>query len=208
MDNDWDILSNKHLLSAISGLKQADSLLKRFDGLNDLSQASLDELSLVPGVGKSKAKSIKSAFLLANRLAREKQGKKPLLDSPEKIASILREDNRQYRVETFQVVLLNTRRRLISVERISQGILDTLLVHPREVFQTAIAKNASAMVLVHNHPSGDPSPSEADITVTRDLIRAGNILKIQVLDHIILGTMSEGESRDYVSLREMGYFYS
>ena len=111
-------------------------------------------------------------------------------------------------VEHFQIVLLNTRRRLIRVEVISQGTLDTLLAHPREVFRPAIAANASAIVLAHNHPSGDPSPSEADIKATRDLIRAGQVLKIEVLDHIILGRRSEGRSKDYASLRELGYFYS
>jgi DNA repair protein RadC len=83
-----------------------------------------------------------------------------------------------------------------------------LLVHPREVFRPAIAAGAAALVLVHNHPSGDPTPSEADIRVTRDLIRAGQLLKIEVLDHIILGRRTTERAKDYVSLRELGYFYS
>jgi DNA repair protein RadC len=111
-------------------------------------------------------------------------------------------------VEHFQVVLLNTRRRLIRVERISQGTLDTILVHPREVFKSAISANASAIILAHNHPSGDPTPSEADVKVTRDLIRAGQLLKIEVLDHVIIGRATEQRPKDYVSLRELGYFYS
>jgi len=110
-------------------------------------------------------------------------------------------------VETFQALLLNTRRRLIRVEDISHGTLDTILVHPREVFRSAIAANAAAMVLVHNHPSGDPTPSEADIKVTRDLIRAGQLLKIEVLDHIIIGRATPDRPKDYASLRELGYFY-
>jgi len=105
-------------------------------------------------------------------------------------------------------VLLNTRRRLIRVEAISQGTLDTLLVHPREVFKCAINAGAASIILVHNHPSGDPTPSEADIKVTRDLIRAGQLLKIEVVDHIILGKANSERLRDYVSLRELGYFYS
>ncbi len=92
------------------------------------------------------------------------------------------------------------------MQKISQGTLDTILVHPREVFRTAIAAGASAIVLAHNHPSGDPAPSEADIRVTRDLIRAGQILKIEVLDHVILGRRSLERARDYVSLRELGCF--
>ncbi|MEY4199292.1 MAG: hypothetical protein RLZZ265_1032, partial [Verrucomicrobiota bacterium] len=111
-------------------------------------------------------------------------------------------------VEHFLVLLLNTRRRLIRVERISQGTLDAIHVHAREVFKHAISANAAAIVLVHNHPSGDPTPSEADIKVTRDLIRAGQLLKIDVLDHVILGRKTTERERDYASLRELGYFYS
>jgi DNA repair protein RadC len=124
------------------------------------------------------------------------------------VADLLREENRLYEVENFQVVLLTTRRRLIRVERVSQGTLDTLLVHTREVFRPAISANASALILVHNHPSGDPTPSEADIKVTRDLIRAGQLLKIEILDHIILGRRTDERAKDYASLKELGYFYS
>ena len=92
--------------------------------------------------------------------------------------------------------------------KISDGTLDTILVHPREVFKPAISANAAAIVLTHNHPSGDPTPSEADIKVTRDLIRAGQLLKIEVLDHVILGRKTEDRQKEYVSLRELGYFYS
>jgi DNA repair protein RadC len=119
---------------------------------------------------------------------------------------LLREQNLAYTVESLQIVFLNTRRRLIGMQTISQGTLDTILVHPREVFATAIAKRAAAIVLVHNHPSGDPTPSEADIKVTRDLIRAGQLLKIDVLDHVILGRATLERPRDFSSLREMGYF--
>lgn len=131
-----------------------------------------------------------------------------MLDTPERIADVLREPNRLYAVEHFQVLCLNTRRRLIAVENIGQGILDQVLVHAREVFAVAISKRASAIVLAHNHPGGDPTPSEADIRVTRDLIRAGQLLKIEVLDHIILGQRTTERPRDYCSLRELGYFYS
>jgi len=141
-------------------------------------------------------------------MAEEIRHESPMLDSPERVADLLREENRAYEVEVFQVLLLNTRRRLIRVEKISQGTLDTLLVHPREVFKPALSANASAIVLVHNHPSGDPTPSEADIRVTRDLIRAGGVLKIEVLDHVILGCSSQTRTCDFVSLRELGYFYS
>ena len=102
-------------------------------------------------------------------------------------------------------MLLNTRRRLISVETISQGTIDTLLVRPSEVFLPAIQKRASGLIVAHNHPSGDPTASDADIRITRDLIRAGQLLKIEVLDHIILGTRTESRLKDFVSLRELGF---
>ncbi len=104
--------------------------------------------------------------------------------------------------ECFVVLLLNTRRRVIGHHLVSIGTLDTILVHPREVFRVAIiAGGVSAVLLMHNHPSGDPTPSEGDIKVTRDLIRAGQLLKIEVLDHVIVGFDR------HLSLRTLGYFY-
>ncbi len=191
-----------------SAIDIANQVLKKFESLDNLARAPLEELRKVKGIGRDKAIALISAFTLARRMAQEIRGDSPLLDNPERIADLLREENRMYNVENFQVVMLNTRRRLIRVEAVSQGTLDTLLVHPREVFKTAIGAGAAAIVLAHNHPSGDPTPSEADIKVTRDLIRAGQLLKIEVLDHIILGQATPERPRDYVSLRELGYFYS
>jgi DNA repair protein RadC len=191
-----------------SAIEVAEQLLTHYGTLDRLSRATLADLRKVKGIGRDKAIALQSAFTLARRMAREVKGDAPLLDTPESIADYLREQNRSYGVEHFQVVLLNTRRRLIDVHKISQGTLDTILVHAREVFKPAIAASASAVVLVHNHPSGDPTPSENDIKVTRDLIRAGQLLKIDVLDHVILGRRTEERARDYVSLRELGYFYS
>jgi DNA repair protein RadC len=210
-----DALKNSELIAillrtgmkGLSAIQAAERLLKEFETLNNLSRASIEDLRRVKGVGRDKAIALKSAFTLARRMALEMRQESPALDTPERIAELLREENRAYEVENFQVVLLNTRRKLIRVERISQGTLDTILVHPREVFKSAIAANAAALVLVHNHPSGDPTPSEADIKVTRDLIRAGQLLKIEVLDHVIIGRATEQRLKDYVSLRELGYFY-
>lgn len=192
-----------------TAVEMGEELIRAHGGsLDGLARASTETLQRVTGVGMDKAVTLHAAFALARRLARESAGEAPLLDAPERVADLLREENRGYSVECFQVALLNTRRRLIRVERVSQGTLDTLLVHPREVFKAAITANASALILVHNHPSGDPTPSEADIKVTRDLIRAGQLLKIEVLDHVILGRPQEGRTRDFVSLRELGYFYT
>ncbi len=193
-------------MTGFSAVQVAQQVLQKFKSLDALSRASLEELKTVKGVGQDKAIALKAAFTLARLLVEESQGEAPLLDSPERIADHLREANRAYEVEQLQAVLLNTRRKLIRVELISHGLVDTILIHPREVFRSAIAANASALVLVHNHPSGDPTPSEADIRATRDLIRAGQLLKIEVLDHIILGRRTADNGRDYASLRELGFF--
>jgi len=134
------------------------------------------------------------------------------LDNPENVKNYLAKklpESLIFRpdVENFIVVYLNTRKKAIGFEIVSTGTLDTILVHPREVFKSAIVMNAAGIVLAHNHPSGDPTPSEADIKVTRDLIRAGQLLKIEVVDHIILGKPTPERSKDYASLRELGYFY-
>ena len=108
--------------------------------------------------------------------------------------------------EAFVVLVLNTRRRIIGHNLVALGTLDTCTVHSREVFRPAICAAGSAIVLMHNHPSGDPTPSEADIRVTRDLIRAGQLLKIEVLDHVVIGEATPERPRAWVSLREAGYF--
>jgi DNA repair protein RadC len=208
-----DKLSNAELiaillrtgLKGMSAIHVAEQLLRRFGTLQNLAGASLDELRRTKGIGRDKAVALKAAFTLARNMARELRHESSVLDTPERVADLLREDNRTHAVEHFQVVMLNTRRKLIRVEPISQGTLDTLLVHPREVFRAAIAAGAAAIVIVHNHPSGDPTPSEADIKVTRDLVRAGHLLKIELLDHIILGRATPERPRDWVSLKELGY---
>ena len=200
--------SNRDLLSHLAGQIAAESLSKNYGGLGALAQASFDELKLLKGIGESKAAMIKAAFLLGQRLSKESYADLPLIDTPERVADLLREENRSYTVETLQVILLNTRKRMIGLKRISQGTLDTILVHPREVFRAAISANAAALILVHNHPSGFADPSEADIKVTRDLMRAGQLLKIEVIDHVILGRKTNERPRDYASLRELGYMTS
>lgn len=194
--------------AGVSALDAARQLLKQFGTLDALARAKVEQLAALRGIGPDKAVTLKAAFTLAQRLARETHGTAPLLETPQQVADYLREDCRLREVEHFQVLLLNTRRRLIRIEpvSVSQGTLDTLLVHPREVFKAAIAANAAAILLAHNHPSGDPTPSEADIRVTRDLIRAGQLLKIEVVDHIIIGRRTTDRDRDYVSLRELGYW--
>lgn len=136
-----------------------------------------------------------------------------VLENPKVVVEYLRpklDGSLVYRpdVENLIVVHLNTRKRPIGWEVISTGSLDTLLVHAREVFKSAILSNAAGIVVVHNHPSGDPTPSEADIKATRDLIRAGQLLKIDVIDHIVLGKATTERPDGFMSLRELGYFYT
>ncbi len=214
--NGADTLGNSDLIAILlrtglqgkSALVIGQELLAKFQTLDRLSQASVKELCAVKGIGRDKAVTLQAAFTLARRMAAEIRVESPLLDTPDRVADLLREDARGYEVEHFIVLLLNTRRRLIRVEPISQGTLDAIHVHAREVFKHAISANAASIVLVHNHPSGDPTPSEADIKVTRDLIRAGQLLKIEVVDHVILGRRTTERARDFASLRELGYFYS
>jgi DNA repair protein RadC len=196
--------SNEELLASLAGRPAATRLMGKFGGLSSLAQASFADLQQVPGVGPSKAAAIRSAFLLAQRLVRETYPDAPVVDSPERVAGLLREEYRPMNVENFHVLCLNTRRRLISADLIAQGTLDSVLVHPREVFALAMTRRASAVILVHNHPSGDPSPSEADIRLTRELIQVGRLIKIEVLDHAIVGRATTDRPRDYVSLRELG----
>jgi len=212
-----DALTHAELIAILlrTGVKGANvvqvgqHLLQQFGGLlNTLALATVDELRVVPGVGRDKAATLVAAFALAKRMEQERLEESPVLDNPPTVVSYLRETNRLKNVESFQVLLLNTRKKLIRVAEISQGLLDTILVHPRDVFRAAIAANAAAVVLVHNHPSGDPAPSEADIKTTRDLIRAGQLLKIEVVDHVIIGRASTDRAKDYSSLRELGHFYS
>lgn len=134
----------------------------------------------------------------------------PLGDNPASVAAYFREfiqtaNTYSHTTENAVVIFLNTRRRVTGWLHVATGTLDTLLVHPREVFRPALLANAAAIVLAHNHPSGDPTPSEADIKVTRDLARAGQILKVELLDHLVIGHPAEGCG--HVSLRELGYLY-
>ena len=196
-------------LQGTNVVQVGQTLLQKFDNsLNALALATVYELKQVPGIGRDKAVTLVAAFALARRMEQERREESPVLDNPATVVSFMRETSRLKNVEAFQVLLLNTRKRLIRMDEISEGTLDTILVHPREVFRAAIVANAAGIVLVHNHPSGDPTPSEADIKVTRDLIRAGHLLKIEVVDHVIIGRATAERSKDYSSLRELGYFYA
>jgi DNA repair protein RadC len=210
-----DALSDSELIAILlrtglqgkSAVDVGAELVQQFGTLSALAQATLEELQTIKGIGRDKAIALQSAFTLARRMAAEIREAAPVLDTPESVANLLREECRPYEVEHFYAIFVNTRRRLIRKVHLTNGTLDAAIVHPRDVFRHAVAANASAVILVHNHPSGDPTPSKADITVTRDLVRAGQLLKIEVLDHVILGQRTTDRAQDYFSLKEHGYIY-
>lgn len=186
-----------------SAVQVGEQLLQHFGTLDGLARAPLEQLR-VRGVGRDKAIALKAAFTLARRMADDLRRDLPLMERPEAIVAVMRDEMITYETEHLKVLLLNSRRKLIRVETVAAGLLDQILVHAREVFRPAIAANAHSIVLVHNHPSGDPVPSEADTRATRDLVRAGQLLRIPVVDHVIIGRRSESFPDGWISLRQMG----
>ena len=202
------ILRNGNASTGASAMDHARLLLNRFGGLKGIEEASASELSSVKGIGPAKIAQVKACLEIARRLGNKKWDAGQPLRSAEDVYHHFRENLAREKRELFYVVLLNNKNRKIRDVKISEGSLTASLVHPREVYNPVIRESAAAVIFVHNHPSGDPTPSQADIEVTRDLIRAGQLLKIEVLDHVILGKPTRDRPKDYVSLRELGYFYS
>lgn len=184
----------------------AELLLMKYGSLSALAQASTEELKRdFPGIGKEKAKQIKAALEIGRRLVQENIGERPRIASPEEAAAVLRERARSLDREVFWVLLLDTKNRLICPPcEVSKGTLNSSLVHPREIFKPAVQHSAASVILAHNHPSGDPSPSSNDIRITKKLIEAGETMEIKVLDHLIIGRRTAEGSADFFSLREAG----
>ncbi|MFI5169895.1 MAG: DNA repair protein RadC, partial [Vicinamibacterales bacterium] len=197
-------LSSRELVAAVLGtgargasaLQVADGLLEA--GLHGLAARSLLELERVHGVGRAKAARVLAAFELGARLATEAGATAPSLQSPADAARYLLPRYSSRPVETFGLLALDARHRLRREAVVSVGCLTASLVHPREVFQEAVVSRAAAIVLFHNHPSGDPEPSAEDLALTRRLAAAGSLMGIEVLDHLVLG------AGRYVSLKERG----
>jgi len=184
----------------------AQALISRYGNLTEMAKAQVEELQTIPGIGPRKAQQLQSAFELAQLLSREVALEQPVMDTPERVAALFREEAKVTNNEAFYAILLNTRFRLIKIAPISHGTLNSVAVDGRAVFRLAVAVNAFAVTLVHFHPSGSSTPSDADIRITRELIRAGQVLHIQVLDHLILGRATASNPKDFCSLREAGYF--
>lgn len=183
----------------------AEGLLNEYGSLAALAEVSVDDLAAIKGMGRVRAQVLKAAFELARRLAVSPATAPAEIRAPEHAARLLRAEAAGLDVECFWVLLLDRKYRLRRPPlRVTRGILDASLVHPREVFKEAVRTSSAAVVLVHNHPSGDPTPSAEDIRITRQLVEAGRVMDIEVLDHIILGRAEPGRSSDFVSLRETG----
>ncbi len=180
----------------------AQGLLAAHGSLTALARASAADLAKHRGVGRAKAVQLAAAFGLGSRLARETAGN-DALDAPELIYGLLWQELRLLDRESLRVVLLDTRYRLIAVHEVSRGTVNESLAHPREIFKPAIAHSAFAFVLAHNHPSGDPSPSDADLRLTRKIAEGARLLQIGLLDHVICGAPSAGKP-GYFSFREAG----
>ncbi len=178
----------------------AQRLLARFETLNRMAAATVEELAQVRGIGLAKAAQIKAAFELAGRLQELDSGEHLPVKTPEEVVAVLRGRLRGEKREHFIALLLDTRGRLIKPAEISVGSLDSSIVHPREVFREAMAASAASVIFVHNHPSGDAEPSPDDIALTKRLVQAGDIVGIDVLDHIVLGEPG------FVSLKRRGLF--
>ena len=165
----------------------AQKLLTQFGSLQKLAEASIEELSTVKGIGLAKAAQIKAAFEIGRRLSTQTNPyKSKELTDPEKVFKFMRGRIKDYKKERLFVISLNTRS--WTVNEVSVGTLDLSIAHPREAFSEAIKSNASSVIFVHNHPSGNTEPSQEDIKLTRQLVEAGKLLGIEVLDHIIITT--------------------
>lgn len=175
------------------------SLLDRFKNLRSIDSASVLEISSIEGMGKAKIAQIKAAFELGKRLMAETSEFLPSFSSSLSVYSYFAPRFKNLKKEKFFSLLLDTKNRLIKEHQVSEGSLEKATVHPREAFKEAVRESAFSIIFVHNHPSGDPSPSKDDIALTERLKGAGDILGINVLDHVIIG---DGR---YISMKEKGF---
>jgi DNA repair protein RadC len=199
-------LSAQELLALVIGrgipkksvMTIAQELIATFGNVNAIGQATLEELCQIKGIGIAKAAQIKASFELAKRENLETDEENFDIKNPEAVCKVISSSIKEKAKEHFKLILLNSRNKKIGISTISIGTLTTSLVHPREVFKEALAHSAASVILAHNHPSGDPEPSEDDLKITRKLVESGRILGVEVIDHIIVGKNS------FYSFREKG----
>jgi DNA repair protein RadC len=182
-----------------SVLQLAHRLIKHFEGLRLLKDATIEEITSIKGIGTTKAVQILAAIELGRRISRLSYNERYVIRSPEDGAKYVMEDMRFLSQEHFVAIYLNTKNQVIHRKTVFIGSLNASIVHPREVFKEAIKRSAASIICVHNHPSGDPTPSREDIDVTKRLAECGRIVGIELLDHLIIG------DQKFVSLKEKGY---
>jgi len=187
-------------ISGESVMVTAQRLLSQFGNAKGIADASLEELIQVKGIGMAKASQLKAALELANRLESSEEASSRPVKTPEDAVSVVSASVKGKKKEHFIALLLDTRSRLIRSAEISVGSLDSSIVHPREVFKEAVAASAASVIFVHNHPSGDPHPSQDDIKLTKRLAGLGEEMGIEVLDHVIIG------NKKFLSLKREGVF--
>jgi DNA repair protein RadC len=201
-------LSLQELLAVVIGVGSRGAgtpllalrLLKQFGDLVTLGQAEIDELSRIRGIGFAGACRLVAAFELGKRFARDTRSNGGTIKTPRDIARIFIDEMMHYDREHFKAALLNTKNQLLKVVTVSIGSLNASIVHPREILKPAITTSAASIILVHNHPTGDPTPSNEDIEFTNRFAKCGELIGIELLDHVIIGAGT------YRSLKEGGYF--
>ncbi|WP_324295639.1 RadC family protein [Rossellomorea vietnamensis] len=200
-------LSNQELLAILlrtgtkseSVLQLSNRLLTQFDGLNLLKDASLEEITKTKGIGLAKAVQIMAAVEFGRRISNLAFDDRYSIRSPEDGANYVMNDMRFLAQEHFVCLYLNTKNQVLHKQTIFIGSLNASIVHPREVFKEAFRRSAASIICIHNHPSGDPTPSREDIEVTKRLVECGRIIGIDILDHLIIG------EKKFISLKEKGY---
>lgn len=198
------VLTNAELLAILlrvgvqgeNAVELGRRLLNEFGGITGLHRAPFDEVCDKHGMGPAKTSQIKAALELGHRMAQETQDELPTIHSPEDAANLVMHRMSALEQEEMLVMLLDTRNRVIRIDPFYRGSVNSSQVHVGELFKTAIRQNAPAVIVVHNHPSGDPEPSPDDVAVTRALVDAGKLLEIKVLDHLVIG------NGRFVSLKE------
>lgn len=189
-------------LPGANAVDVARELLQRYGSLAALSRCTVKEIAAIRGIGTAKGVQLVAAFGLGQRLARETLVRQKL-DSPELVHDLIAPELRALHKESLRVLLLDTRYHLLRMEEVSLGSINESIAHPRDVFRPAVIASAYAVIVVHNHPSGDPSPSQSDHSLTRRLAEAAELLQIKLLDHIIIGAPAEGRL-PYFSFKEAG----
>lgn len=200
-------LSNQELLAILigSGTKNesvmdlSKRLLMHFEGLNLLADAAIEELTAIKGIGPAKGVTLLASIELGLRISRYRPTRRYVVRTPEDGAQYVMEEMRSLNQEHFVALFLDTKNQILHQQTIFIGSLNASIVHPREIFREAVKRSAASIICVHNHPSGDPTPSQEDIHVTERLVNAGEMIGIEVLDHLIIG------DRKFVSLKEKGY---